>query len=220
MKRIRIAKAWLSLIKRRCCSLITNYQTAVVAQHLSNVTNPNVSIEESQLTYRQEIMLVVVKRLMLGMVLVFAVFLCDRYVASYRLRNVQVTQLMNNRLNALSSAWTKLYEVEALNNELGLIFMEGEALKFHTRAEFFQFVFPKAQPIIEQMRAKSTELFSILDQNRFWLGEDIYLKINNRCTAYLLLFRAFVQQNQSEMDRMMKRLQETKPDIEEFMRTL
>lgn len=169
------------------------------------------------ITFRQSLFLKFVDKTLLGLIAISAAYFYNRYIEDYRLENDYTTHIVQTRLDVLSTAWSMYYEIDALNSELFLILKEGVDKKLTTAQEFHEFIGPRANPILAEMRTKSANLFSFLDQNRFWLGDQLFLKINKHCVAYHKLIRAFFEQDDRTGRELSEMLATNKPDVDEFV---
>ena len=109
----------------------------------------------------------IVERLLIAMIVAAFAFYLNRALERYKSRSAFLAGYTNRHIEAISEAWRRMYTWEAA--------VRGH-LRFYSTVQLEERheVVDDLLPAIDESRRLSREVRNYVDENRFWLGEELY----------------------------------------------
>jgi hypothetical protein len=120
--------------------------------------------------FQQELILVILDKLLIGLLIGIAAYIANRSIERYRHRQAYVEFAARKRLEAIGEAWLKLYKLDSLYWK-----SINEVVSLRDKKDLSNEII--SSTISEQTRAIKDDELKILEylsENRFWLGKDAH----------------------------------------------
>jgi hypothetical protein len=142
-------------------------------KHQHTVDLENVKHEHALALEREKqqnaLVLSVIEKLVIGVVILLLGYLTNRAIERYRARSAFLAGYTDQHIKAISEAWRLIYRWDSA--------VRGYIRYYHTvDPEERHDLLDDLLPAIEESRRRSRAVRTFVDENRFWLGEELYLR--------------------------------------------
>jgi hypothetical protein len=155
------------------------------------------------MNFNQHLIVTIVDKLAIGFLILFAGLIFNKVLEKYKSRQAFETEIAKQRVAKIGEVWALLYEWESLVK--GLIRRVAEMqLEFGNNRELLEErLETEIQPSMVNSENKSKNIQLLVEQNRFWLGEELYvhfLEYHNNIMNYTQVFASGNYQEFKELD--------------------
>lgn len=162
--------------------------------------------EVDEQRFHESLWLSILEKLVIAIIVALFGFSLNRALERYKARSAFLAGYTDRHIGAISEAWRLMYTWEAA--------VKGH-LRFYSSVELEDRhdVVDDLLPAIDESRRLSRDVRTYVDENRFWLGEDLYMKFvkyHNNLDPYI---DAVVRGQLDDRSRLELRMQEHQEDI-------
>lgn len=144
------------------------------------------------MTLHDQLIVTVTDKLLIAGILLVAGFLVNKAFERYKNREAALTEFAKQRVTRIADVWTALYNSENAVDEYlrtaATIVKESGQLNDPV-------VIERLTQVANLSKEKSSLAEATAKENRFWLGERVYLDMMNYHNQYMAKIEAFMEQD-------------------------
>ena len=152
---------------------------------ISDLTYAGLTYEDrrklEEIGFQHDLTQSIVEKLGIGVIVALLGFFLNRAIERYKARSAFLVGYTGRHINAISNAWQLLYQWEATIRDHARRHVTIDPEERHE-------VVDDLMPAIDESRRRASAVRSYVDENRFWLGEDLYtrfVRYHNSLDPYL-----------------------------------
>jgi hypothetical protein len=165
------------------------------------------------MTFEQQVQLILIDKLAIGLLIAIAVFGLNRILEKYRSAQAFQNEIAKQRVSRISEVWSQLYSFESLVSQIIYYSSNLHELYDKDPAKLEYELSKDIAPLDKKAAETADAVRDVADRNRFWLGEDLYQRFRAYHTNLFQSHKAFESRDVQTLQRLKSEREQMKQDV-------
>ena len=171
------------------------------------------------MTFQQQLLLILVDKLAIGLLLALAGFLFSKILERFKTRQAFQNEIAKQRVSKISEVWAAIYSWEALVSQIVYDTSDLQIRYKQDPANLEAALESEIEPLHDKANQRSQVIHELAEVNRFWLGEDLYQRFRHYSNNLIDYLNAFFDKDLRKVQELKSQREKMKQDVFHFFTT-